>query len=271
MNRRALLKLALLAGCARAHEPATNHPCAAWLNVGAEFGELGPEAVAWSASELDRLAALVRAELAGGAELARAARAVVFEQSGFVREVDDTSLSFVLLPSVLRAQRGSCVGLGTLLVALIQLARGEAWGVLRPGHFHVRVRDRGQVRNLEPLRGGEEMPDAWYDARFPLAGPADYYARPLSANEVLGVFEYNIGNERKRAQRLSEARRSYSRAVSHFPDFAEAHASLGTVLHVQGELEAAERAYRAALHKNPALPGLEWNLEVLLAERGKAG
>lgn len=271
MKRRALLQLVCLAGCSRAVEPAAAHPWTAWLQVGAEFAELDSDAAAAGASELERLGGLVRAQLARGGDLARAARSVLFEQAGFVREVNDPSLRFVLLPSVLRLQRGSCVGLGTLMVALIQLARGEAWGVLRPGHFYVRFRHRGEVRNLEPLRAGEEMPDAWYEARFPVLGKAEYYARPLSAGEVLGVLEYNIGNERKREQRLAEARRAYSRSVSHFPDFAEAHASLGTVLHLEGKLEAAERAYRTALQKNPALPGLEWNLEVLLTERAKAG
>lgn len=269
MNRRALLQLLWLTGCSRAlgRTPPTASSYKAWLGVGVEYGEVAPDEVAWAEKELERLAGLVREELRKSGELARAARHIVFEQAGFVREVDDPSLRFVLLPSVLRLQRGSCVGLGTLLVALVQLAGGEASGVLRPGHFYARVQHAGGVRNLEPLRAGEEMPDAWYDKRFPLLGRADYYGRPLSPEEVVGVLEYNVGNERKRERRLPEARRAYSRAVSHFPEFAEAHASLGTVLHLEGELGEAERAYRSALKKNPALPGLEWNLELLVAEK----
>ncbi|HET9955289.1 MAG TPA: transglutaminase family protein [Polyangiaceae bacterium] len=245
--------------------------CTAWLEVGHEFAEFELEEVAWSGQELERLGRLVRERLAHDSDLPRAARHVVFEQLSFVREVDDASLRFVLLPSVLRLRRGNCVGLGTLLVSLIQLAGGDARGVLRPGHFHVRVRHQNVARNLEPLRGGEEMPDDWYESRFPFVGPVSYYARSLSSNEVLGVLEYNIGNERRKGQRLGEAERAYTRAVSHFPEFAEAHASLGTVLHVQGKLGAAERAYRKALRMNRTLPGLEWNLELLLAERERAG
>jgi regulator of sirC expression with transglutaminase-like and TPR domain len=268
VKRRALLQLVCLAGCSRVKRTSEN-PCAAWLRVGQEYGEFGAGEVASAARELERLSGLVQKQLRACGDIAEAVRHVVFRQSGFVREVDDASLRFVLLPSVLRQRRGNCVGLGSLLVALMQLAGSDANGVLRPGHFHARLQHAGRVRNLEPLRGGEEMPAAWYDVRFPAIGQAEYYGRPLSSNEVLGVLEYDIGNQRKREQRLSAARRAYTSAARHFPDFAEAHASLGTVLHVQGELQAAERAYRLALQKNPALPGLQWNLELLLAEAAK--
>jgi regulator of sirC expression with transglutaminase-like and TPR domain len=272
MKRRAFFELALLAGCAR---PAENgrEPSLPWLSAGSEFAELAPAEEAWAAEELRRLSSLVRerARRVAGGDPVRSVTHVVFEQIGFVREVNDAGLRFVLLPSVLRLRRGSCVGLGTLLLALARLAGVTAHGVLRPGHFYVRFSDGGRVRNVEPLRAGEELSDSWYDARFPRLGGAPYYGRALTPDEVLGVLEYNIGNERKRERRWQDAHRAYARAVTHFPDFAEAHASLGTVLQVLGSLDAAERSYRRALAKNPMLPGLEWNLELLHAERANAG
>ena len=64
---------------------------------------------------------------------------LLFVRLGFSREVDDTNLSFVLLPSVLRARRGSCVGLGVLFLVLAEALGQRASGVLMPGHFYVRL------------------------------------------------------------------------------------------------------------------------------------
>jgi regulator of sirC expression with transglutaminase-like and TPR domain len=242
------------------------------MGLAREFGEVEPEGQAWAVEELRRMAGLVQDRAARSAgDFVRSVQQVVFEDCKFVREVDDASLRFVLLPSVLRLKRGSCVGLGTLMLALAELTGREAHGVVRPGHFYVRLRVHGNVRNMEPLRNGEELPDAWYTQRFPVVGDAAYYARDLTPTEVLGILEYNIGNERKRERRWSEARNAFARATRHFPDFAEAHASLGSVLHVLGLLGDAERAYGRALSKNPGLPGLEWNLELLRLERAGAG
>jgi tetratricopeptide (TPR) repeat protein len=85
----------------------------------------------------------------------------------------------------------------------------------------------------------------------------------------LAVVEYDIGNERRRQSRLEEARRAYERAVQNFPDFAEAHASLGATLHLLGVLDGAEEHYRAALLANPNLPGLDGNIMLLGRERAQ--
>lgn len=273
MKRRALLQFALAAGCARAPERQVD--AAALLHVGCTFGEFGADTEAWARRELARLHGLFRERRSRPHDLGlgQALSDVLFGAAGFVREVHDSSLDFVLLPSVLRRRRGNCVGLGTLLLAFAEAVGTEAHGILRPGHFYVCVRDRGRLRNVELLREGEELPDSWYEQRFPVLGSASagYYARALTPREVLGVIEYNIGKARMTERRWSDARRAFLGATTHFPDFAEAHASLGSVLHVEGTLDAAERAYRRALERNPTLPGVEWNLEILRAERAIPG
>jgi regulator of sirC expression with transglutaminase-like and TPR domain len=111
---------------------------------------------------------------------------------GFEREVDDTDLRFVLLPSVLRARRGSCVGLGSLYLALGEHLHLPLEGVMLPGHFFVRLHDRDRVRNIELLRRGEQLPDDWYRQRFPLPPEgAREYARALSLGEVLAIVAYD--------------------------------------------------------------------------------
>jgi tetratricopeptide (TPR) repeat protein len=220
-------------------------------------------------AELDDIAQRVKQErlrnsqLTAGAALGR----VVFETLGFEREVDDDALEYVLLPNVLRNRRGSCVGLGSLYLALGERLGWSIQGVLVPSHFFVRIAEPGEPNNLELLRRGEVMPDSWYVDRFPVpGGSAPAYRRGLRPNEVVGVIEYNIGNQRKRAGRLRDAQRAYARARGHFPDFAEAHASAGALAQLMGALTTANEAYRAAKQAHPHLPGLDENLALLEAE-----
>jgi regulator of sirC expression with transglutaminase-like and TPR domain len=242
------------------------------LGVARLAGPLTATDERWCLEELERLVefAAEGRQSMPGASTASVLRDLLFGELGFVREVADTDLSFALLPSVLRSRRGSCVGLGTVYLALAEALDVVARGVMMPGHFYVRVEERGRPQNVELLRRGEAMPDSWYAGRFPIpGGRAREYARSLTLRETLGVIEYNLGNERRRQLRLAEARDAYARAVRYFPDFAEAHASLGAVLHLLGELEQAAASYRAARHVNPHLPQIDSNLALLENERGR--
>jgi hypothetical protein len=181
--------------------------------------------------------------------------------------VDDTDLRFVFLSSVLDRRRGSCVGLGTLYIALGELLGWKVEGVMVPGHFYVRVDEDGKTRNIELLHRGEEMQDGWYRTRFPMPGRgAPEYGRALSMKEVLGVVEYDVGNERHRQDRFSEARRAYRLAAALFPGLSEAHASLGATEHLLGALDDALVSYKAARRENPDLPGVDRNIALLREE-----
>jgi len=269
---------ATVAGCRRATESTPVTPLGrALLAAGEEFGATTRAEVDAGATELSAIAARVRALLQqdAGRSPAAALNTVVFDTLGFEREVDDTDLRFVMLPSVLRNRRGSCVGLGTLYLALGDMLKLGMQGVMVPGHFYVRSDEAGGRRNVELLRRGEAMPDDWYRRRYPVAGAAvssadtaspGTHGRVLVGDEVLGVIAYNVGQERRRLTRLPEARRAYQAAVRRLPDFAEAHASLGTVNHLLGDLPAASAAYEQARRINPRLPGLDKNLQLLDAE-----
>ena len=233
----------------------------------------GQQAIDESASwaELERLAESLRGELERAPQ--RSAASVfgeaLFERWGFAREVADTSLRYVLLPSVLRARRGNCVGLGSLTLALAEMLGHSAQGVLMPGHFYVRFSEPSGARNLELLRRGEAMSNAWYAERFPIpGGSAPEYARPLSIREVQGVIEYDVGNERRRQLRLVDAGAAYTRAIALFPQLAEAHASLGATLQLLGQFEEAAASYARARAANPNLPGVDRNRALLEQERG---
>jgi tetratricopeptide (TPR) repeat protein len=277
MKRRSLLLLLAASSCHHVNAPVRSLS-RALLEVARESG-VDDERVSWSSSEFARLLALAQRALAAspGRSPASVLSTLIFEQWGFVREVEDTSLRYVLLPSVLEHRRGSCVGLGSLFLALAEAlswSAGGVWsaaGVLMPGHFYARVHEPTGQRNVELLRSGEAMPDAWYDRRFPVpGGAAREYARPLTSSEVQGVVHYDVGNERRRQRRFSEAQAAFARAAHAFPDFAEAHASLGAVQHLLGDLQAATVSYRRASDANPHLPGVAENLALLQAERAAA-
>ncbi|HVR63783.1 MAG TPA: transglutaminase family protein [Polyangia bacterium] len=251
------------------------------LAAGADLaGTANEVAQAWAFDELDRIAARVRAERQRDPAAAPAAaiNRTLFDVLAFSREVDDQDIAYVLLPSVLRLHRGSCVGLGALYLALAALLDVPATGVVVPGHFFVRVDDQqapganGGWRNVELLRRGEQMKDDWYRARWPVAGagsPAS--ARSLSLDEVRGVIEYDVGQQWMRLDRLLEARRAYEAAAAHFPGFAEAQASLGRTRHLLGALDGAASAYAAARLAYPDLPGLSDNIKLIESERHPTG
>jgi regulator of sirC expression with transglutaminase-like and TPR domain len=268
VNRRHALAVVLLAACSRGRADIETPFLRALVDAGREFGETPPAESTWAIRELDRIAASVRSRRRAGEPWRGALLSELFERQSFVREVEAPELTFVLLPAVLRGRRGSCVGLGLLVLALGELLELDVAGVVLPGHFFVRIREGGHEHNVELLRRGEEMSDEWYRQRFPIpGGRAPAYARRITHDEVLGVVAYNVGNQRRRQGRLEEARHAYQAAVRRFPDLAEAHASLGAVLHLLGALDEAEAAYERARGLYPSLPGVAQNLELLQSER----
>lgn len=112
------------------------------------------------------------------------------------------------------------------------------------------------------------MPEAWYRTKYPANPGARAYGRALTSREVRGVVAFNVGNERQRRKQLEPARRAYQVAVELIPALGEAHASLGAVLHLLGDLEGAEHAYADARRVDPELKGLANNLALLERERG---
>jgi regulator of sirC expression with transglutaminase-like and TPR domain len=269
VTRAALALCVLVVSCGKAQDTTAPTPLTdTLLAVAQDASDGDAQDYAWTRAELARLARRVQATRAGSQRAALIE--TLFVREGFVREVDDTGLAFVLLPPVLKQRRGSCVGLGSLVLALAEQLGWQARGVMVPGHFFVRITEQGERHNLELLRRGEEMSDAWYAGRWPIpGGSAPEYARELSATEVRGVLEFDVGNERRRQGRVLEAQRAFERARTHFPDFAEAHASAGAMAQLLGALERARSAYEAAKRANPHLPGVDENLKLLDAERSR--
>jgi hypothetical protein len=268
VKRRSALLLLLAAGCAPARAGKDAPLSRRLLGAGRSFGEGSSDRESANLTELRRIADVVTRSPSRGGALLPALNASVFQTLGFEREVNDRALSFMFLPSVLKKRRGGCVGLGMLYLSLAELLAMPMECILRPGHLYVRVPGPQGHTNVELLRKGEAMPDDWYENRFPIpGGRAAAYGRPLSSDELLGVVAYNVGNDRQAHGRLPEARTAFERATRAFPEFGEAHASLGRTLHLLGALDAADAAYARARRVNPALPGLDDNMALLRSER----
>jgi regulator of sirC expression with transglutaminase-like and TPR domain len=272
-----LAALAPAAACngASAGRPRPPGPVAsALVAVAAELG-VPPAEAAHSLAALDDIAARVaeRHRRDGGrTALVDSMNAVVFDELGFEREITRTDLDVVLLPRVLAGRRGSCLGLGGLYLAVGERLGLPLDGVVAPGHFFVRLPSRGaggdlRHRNIELLRRGEALPDAWYAGKYgPWSTEASAYLRPLSLSELSGVFWFNAGNRRREAGDLQGAERAYARAAAEFPALGEAHASLALARQLRGDLVGAAAGYRAAARARPDLPGLGQNVSVLDAE-----
>jgi regulator of sirC expression with transglutaminase-like and TPR domain len=259
-----------LAGCRRPSPPAPTPPSPFLAELLALAGVSPGADTDAQLAAVDQVVNRARLRLARGEPPADAFSRALFEDLGYEREIDDRSPRTMLLPPVLEARRGGCVGLGTLYLAAAERAGVAAHGVLVPGHFFVRAPDgRGGARNVELLRRGEQMPAAWYRERYglPVAGPlAPAYLRELDAREVLAVLRFNLGNERRVRGDPAQAAALYGRAAADFPDFAEAHASVGLSAQLLGDRAAAAAAYARAHRVYPGLPGLEQNMAALARE-----
>jgi regulator of sirC expression with transglutaminase-like and TPR domain len=243
-------------------------PIASALLAVAAESSLAPADVAGAWPILKEVARRVRAHAKPGRDPAiDDLNAVIFGELGFAREIERDDLDVMALPSVLANRKGSCVGLGALYLAVGEWLGIPLVGVLVPGHFFVRTTG-AHPRNVELLRRGEALADAWYIEKYgPWATPSPEYLRALTVFEVVGVHWFNVGNELGRRGDLTGAARAYALAVKNFPAFAEAAASLGAVLQLQGDLPAARNAYRDAARARSDLPGLAQNLSVLDAQQ----
>jgi Transglutaminase-like superfamily len=258
-------------GCARG-SLASQPPGPMSSTVVALAADLGaaPTDVADSWARVDEIASRVRehhARASSGDWIADM-NAVVFDQLGFEREIASQDVRFFRLPSVIAQRRGSCLGLGALYLVVAERLGVGLDGVMVPGHFFVRTREPAH-RNVELLRGGESMPDAWYRTKYgpwPEAKGSPYF-RPLAPSEVAAVHWFNAGNHLRAAHDLAGATVAYDRAAAALPAFAEAEASLGAVRQLEGALDQAEEAYRRAARDRPDLVGLDHNLALLKQER----
>jgi regulator of sirC expression with transglutaminase-like and TPR domain len=258
-------------GCSRS---ATERPpgpiTGALFALAAEFGADADATTRTFASLQDIARRVESRHRRSHADVADDINAVVFGELGFERQVDSADVRFFQLSSVIGDRRGSCLGLGALYLAIAERVGIPLDGILLPGHFFVRTRGPGH-HNVELLRHGEAMPDDWYRKKYgPWPEASSAYFRPVTVTELVAIHWYNRGNDLRASGDLAAAERSYARAAREFPDFAEAHASLGAVQQLRGAFTEAGASYAEAARAWPDLPGLAGNVELLKRQLASA-
>jgi len=89
----------------------------------------------------------------------------------------------------------------------------------------------------------------------------------LRPRPAAAIALFQQGNQQLEDQQWAAAEASFREALSQQPDFPQAHAHLGFVLHERGDLVAAEPHYRKALELAAGLTGVYLNLGALLTQQ----
>lgn len=90
----------------------------------------------------------------------------------------------------------------------------------------------------------------------------------LGDDEVLGLYDVNVGAERLRDGSVEEALALFEDAVARSPDLVEAWVNLGVARRRSGDLDGAEAAYRRAIALDPERTSAWNDLAVLFHLRG---
>ncbi|MBN1306464.1 MAG: tetratricopeptide repeat protein [Chitinispirillaceae bacterium] len=215
---------------------------------------------------LDSAALFLSSRLFGESDAERIVNelnAVVFDRWGMAFDNDRNNLQYLFPHCAVAGKRGSCVGMSLLYLLLAEKTGLPLHGVLAPSHFFVRYDDGKTRLNIETLRKGECMSEAWYRQRYGITDTVLYPLRNLTAQEVVAVVHYNLGTICLN-RRLYDAAAVYLRhAVSVMPYFCEARGNLALALDGQGESATALELLQALREKHPSLDHIDRNVASL--------
>lgn len=199
---------------------------------------------------------------------------LVFTESGIAFDRDQDELLNMFPHSVVMRGRGSCLGMSLLLLVIAEKMDMPVHGVLAPEHFFVRFDDGNRSINIESIKQGACFGNDWYRERYRVGEESPYHElRSLTADEVIGVLYYNVGNVYRNRANYPQAVACYEKAVAALPRFAEARGNLGIALEEIGDDERALGALEKARELDPSLKNLQRNigaLQVRLARHRKA-
>ncbi len=229
---------------------------------------LGPAALALAALDrprvdlqryhhhLDSLAREVGAEAAGTALLDRrlaALNTVILERYGYQGDtLTYEDLQNANLMRVIDRRKGLPVALGILY---IHAARAQGWdmaGLAFPGHFLVRLQDKGERVILDPFHGGKAREAAELrDLLKAIAGneaeltPAHY--APVSDREILLRLQNNLKLRLVESRQMEKALRVIEGMMLFAPDHVGLLREAGLINAELGNLRAAIAAFERFL------------------------
>ena len=182
---------------------------------------------------------------------------------------DRNNVRFLLPHLVLKEKKGSCVGMSLLFLLLAERAGLPLYAVRAPSHLFVRY-DSGRERlNIETLRGGETMSDAWYRKRFSITDSMRYPLRNLTGTEAAAVVAYNLGTICLGDKHHDHAVRFLQKAIDGMPDFPEAKGNLALAFVANGEIRRALNVLIELRGACPSLERIDRNIGSLQLQCGK--
>ncbi|MHC4120194.1 MAG: tetratricopeptide repeat protein [Planctomycetota bacterium] len=168
-----------------------------------------------------------------------------------IAEANDPNSLF--LHTVMDQQRGYCLSLSVLYLAIGERLGLPLYGVVVPGHFFVRY-DDGRMRfNIETTSKGGTASDDHYINKFnvPPGDDGSVYMKSLSKIQTLGCFFNNLGNSYSDVGDMDAALRAFEQAAEINPKLSESRANLGNIYLKKGLIREAVDQYLTALQINP--------------------
>lgn len=196
-------------------------------------------------------------------KIVTALNTMVFDTWGITFDADRNSVSTLFPHCIFQNKKGSCVGITLLYLLLAEKLGIPIYGVRAPGHFFCRY-DNGSTRiNIEPLKRGACMNDAWYRYKFHIADTTIYPLRNASIGEVSGVVDYNLGTIALNRKKYPQAQRYLDRAVAYIDTFPEAQGNLAIVLDATGMSLQALSLLKNVREIYPQLENIDQNLALV--------
>lgn len=171
----------------------------------------------------------------------------VFDTLGMVAVPDANDLQTSLPSQVLEKQKGSCLGLSLVYLALGQYLDLPLFPVLLPGHIFIRFRSKTYTCNIETLRRGLARTDTFYYETFFLDKRPWYQLKEGEPKQALSALLFNLGNLHRIAGHSKFALGEYQLVLETLPGYPEALGNEGATLMAAGELAAAENSFLASL------------------------
>jgi len=177
------------------------------------------------------------------------------------------------------ARAGNCISLVIMTAALAkelglplyyqQVYSEETWsrdgGILfRSGHVNMVLQPRLADRKRSSADGQHVTIDF-----LPSEDVRGYRTRPLEERTIIAMFMNNRAAESLARGRLDDAYWWAREAISRDSGFLDAHNTLGVIYHRHGNLDDAERVYRALLERMPDNADAIANLAAVLTTAGQ--
>lgn len=188
---------------------------------------------------------------------------LLFNEWGISFNENRDTIRYLYPHLVMAEKQGSCVGMSLLYLLIAEKIGVPIYGVRAPGHMFVRY-DNGRERyNIELLRNGEVMDDAWYRERWSISDTLLYSLDNLTTSGVLAVVRYNLGTIFMHQEKYNKARQHLENASRLMTDFPEAQGNLALVYDLQGNPSRGLQLLTAIRDVHPAFKNIDRNIASL--------